>query len=318
MKKLSLTLALCLLLSLMGCGPAAGSGSSGSDPVSQSATAVTITDWTGHEETFQSCPQRVVAVSGSLGEVWLKAGGQLIGTTQDAVTERNLDLGEDVAIVGSVKDPDMETILALEPDFVILSADIASHPDVAAIFQEIGIPCGLFHEEYFQDYLALLEQFTSLTSRSDLYEANGQQVQEEIQAILADSPNLEGKTVLLIRAFSSGFKAKNAENLAGTMLKDFGLENILDRYDSILEDISMEEIIRTDPDYIFVTVMGSDVEGAIAHLESQLCTDPAWASLTAVEKGNYHVLPKDLFHYKPNARWAEAYDYLSRLFASEE
>lgn len=212
----------------------------------------------------------------------------------------------------------METILALEPDFVILSADIASHPDAAAMLQEVGIPCGLFHEEYFQDYLALLRQFTSLTSRSDLYEVNGQQVQEEIQAILADSPSLEGKTVLLVRAFSSGFKAKNAENLAGTMLKDFGLENILDKYDSILEDISMEEIIRTDPDYIFVTVMGSDVEGAIAHLESRLCTDPAWASLTAVEEGNYHVLPKDLFHYKPNARWAEAYNYLSRLFVSEE
>jgi len=163
-----------------------------------------------------------------------------------------------------------------------------------------------------------LEQFTALTGRADLYQENGLDIQREIQSILRGSEGLEGKTVLLLRAYGSGFKAKNAENLAGTMLKDFGLENILDKYDSVLEDISMEEIILTDPNYIFVTVMGSDTEGAISYLENQLCTDPAWSSLSAVKGDNYHILPKDLFHYKPNARWAEAYQYLARIFAGEE
>lgn len=310
--------ALFLSLTLLLSGCSGGGEGSGSAASSGTETSIAITDWTGHTETFTDCPERVVAVSGSLGEVWVKAGGALIGTTQDAVTERNLDLPEDTAIVGTIKEPDLETILSLEPDFVILSADIASHPDLANTLREMSIPCGLFHEEYLEDYLTLLEQFARLTGRTDLYEANGLQVQSEIETILANAPGMEGKTVLLLRAYSSGFKAKNADNLAGTMLQDFGLENVLDKYDTLLEDISMEEILTVDPDYIFVTVMGSDVEAAVNHLESQLCTDPAWASLTAVKEDNYHILPKDLFHYKPNARWAEAYAYLADIFAAEE
>lgn len=312
MKKKILALALGALLFLTGCGRVDDSGG-GAVPTEE----LNVTDWTGYTSVFSVCPERVVAVSGSLGEVWLNAGGKLIGTTREAVTERDLELEDDVAIVGTIKEPDVERILSLEPDFVILSADTASHPDLANMLRQMGIPCGLFHEEYFEDYLALLKQFAELTGRNDLYEENGIKVQQEIKNILEENESLEERTVLLIRAYGSGFKAKNAENLAGTMLKDFGLENILDKYDSVLEDISMEEIILTDPDYIFITVMGSDTEGAISYLENQLCSDPAWGSLSAVKTDNYHILPKDLFHYKPNARWAEAYQYLSRIFAGE-
>ena len=317
MKTFRRLLALTCLAVLLLSGCAAKQGGEGSQSTSSaSGAAVTIKDWTGHEETFSACPQRVVAVSGSLGEVWLNAGGELIGTTQDAVSERNLELPDSTTIVGTIKEPNLETILALEPDCVILSADITSHPDLAKSLTEMSIPCGLFHEEYFEDYLSLLEQFTALTKRPDLYEAKGLQVRGDIEAILKEAPKQEGKTVLLIRAYSSGFKAKNAENLAGTMLLDFGLENVLDKYDTLLEDISMEEILTVDPDYIFVTVMGSD-KAALEYLDSQLCSDPAWATLTAIREGNYFVLPKDLFHYKPNARWAQAYSYLADILAGQ-
>ena len=313
MKRKLLIILFGTLLFLTACG---SNGEINEEPAQ--TKELTVTDWNGYQVSFENCPERVVAVSGSLGEVWLNAGGTLIGTTRDAVTERELMLEDTVAIVGTIKEPDVETILSLEPDFVILSADTVGHPDVAAVLREMGIPCGLFHEEYFEDYLSLLKQFSELTGRGDLYEQNGLNVQKEIQNILQEANIQEGNTALLLRAYSSGFKAKNAENLAGTMLKDYGLENVLDKYDSILEDISMEEIILADPDYIFVTVMGSDTEKAISYLEDQLCTNPAWASLSAVKSDNYHILPKDLFHYKPNARWAEAYQYLYRIFAGEE
>ena len=90
----------------------------------------------------------------------------------------------------------------------------------------------------------------ALTVRNDLYNKNGLQAETKIQEILDQAPSQEGKTVLVLRAYSSSFKAKNSECLTGTMLKDFGPENVLDRYDDLLEDISPEEIIRVDPDYI--------------------------------------------------------------------
>ena len=41
--------------------------------------------------------------------------------------------------------------------------------------------------------------------------------------------------------------------------------------------------------------------------------ESAWQQLTAVRQGNYAFLEKELFHFKPNGRWAEAYETLARL-----
>lgn len=312
MKRHGIFLALALSLALLAGCSGKQAGSSSQQP--SASSAVTITDWTDHAISFTQCPQRVVALSGSLGEVWLNAGGTLAGTTEDAVKTRELDLPESTAIVGSVLEPDLESVLALEPDFIILNADVENHVKLTSTLDEMHIPYGLFHEEHFDDYLAMLKQFTDLTGRKELFKQNGLDVQEQIDKVLEDAPDLSGKTVLLLRAYSSGVKAKGADTMTGIMLKDFGLKNVLDNYDSLLEDLSMEEILRIDPDYIMVTTMGK-TQAALDSLEEQLCIDPAWESLTAVKNNNFHVLPKDLFHYKPNARWAEAYSHLSELFA---
>ena len=57
--------------------------------------------------------------------------------------------------------------------------------------------------------------------------------------------------------------------------------------------------------------MGDESAGT-AYMES-LLADPVWQTLTAVKTGQVHQLPKELFQYKPNSRWPEAYAYLIHL-----
>jgi iron complex transport system substrate-binding protein len=83
-----------------------------------------------------------------------------------------------------------------------------------------------------------------------------------------------------------------------------------------LEDLSIEEIIQEDPDFIFVTTMG-DEQKAIEALKNGIETNPAWKSLSAVENDRYIILPKELFHYKPNAKWGESYRYLAEIIYPE-
>ena len=59
--------------------------------------------------------------------------------------------------------------------------------------------------------------------------------------------------------------------------------------------------------------MGGDEQAALAVVEETLGQNPAWQGLTAVKEGRVYVLPRDLFHYKPNARWAESYAFLYEL-----
>ena len=122
----------------------------------------------------------------------------------------------------------------------------------------------------------------------------------------------DDRTVLLMRAYSSGIKAKSDDNLAGLILKEYGLRNIADEHPSLLEDMSLEHLVATDLDLIFVMTMGNE-EAAMSYLASEIENNPAFSGLAAVKSGNYHILPKDLFHYKPNERWDESYEYLAKI-----
>ena len=140
--------------------------------------------------------------------------------------------------------------------------------------------------------------------------------QENIEKILAKIPENQSKDFLLIRAYSSGIKAKGDDNLAGQLLKELGGKNIADSHPSILEDLSLEQIINDDPQFIFVSFMGSE-KAAKEYLKENFENNPAFSSLKAVKNSNYILLPKDLFHYKPNNRWDESYEYLAKILYPE-
>ncbi len=292
-----LCLAVLLLTGCMTIGPVNG------------AKGTTVTDADGRTVPVDA-DDRVVACYGSFADCWLLAGGTLVGVTEDAVTEHGLDVGE-AAVVGTVKHINMEQLIALAPDYVILSADLAAHRQLAPLLDQLKIAYGFFRVDTFDDYDALMAQFCAVTERPDCYERHVTRPAQAIEALRARLP-AESRSVLLMRVYSTGMKAKSDDNLAGQILREFGLRNIADDVPSMLEDLSVEQIIRTDPDVIFVSTMGSE-DGAKAFLRDRVENDPAWSGLTAVAQGQYVMLPKDLFHYKPNERWDESYAYLAKI-----
>ena len=304
-----LAAALCLLAGCSGPAPSSPAPAAPSDPAPEApGTAYTFTDALGSTVTVDR-PQRVVSFYGSFAEMWILAGGELAGTTDDAITERKLPLGEDVAIIGSTRNPNLEMALGLDADFAILSADTTDHVQAAETLRAAGV-------DTLEDYLAAMEVCTSITGRADLYEQNALAVQHQAQEVIQRvRPLLEEEpvTALLIRAYSTGAKAKGMDNLAGVMLHQLGVKNLVDQHPSLLEELSMEEIIAADPDYIFVTIMGSSQQKALDALAEGIQKNPAWSSLSAVQNGRYVILPGDLFHYKPNARWGESYAYLADI-----
>ncbi|MBQ4089763.1 MAG: ABC transporter substrate-binding protein [Clostridia bacterium] len=262
-------------------------------------------------------PERVVCLYGSYAEVWLQAGGMPAGVTEDAISERALILDENTQIIGTTKEPNLELVIALDPDLVIYSLDISQQLSAAEVLEGAGVPCAGFRVDAWQDYARMMGVFTAITGRADLYEATIPPLQAEIEAILSSAAENESPRVLLLRAFSSGVRAKAADNLAGIMLADLGCTNIADGDDSILEDLSLEAIVAADPEHIFISVMGGDEEAALATVDAQLGANPAWQAMTAVQAGNVHLLPRELFHYKPNSRWGESYAYLANILYGE-
>lgn len=317
MKRLLTVLAAAVLL-LTACAPGGGDASASvhaaSSGAEQSAQgACTFTDSLGNAVELEQPPKRVAALLGSYAETWLLAGGEVAAVTQDAYDERGLELPEDTVNLGANQQPDLEALLAAEPDLVLLTPDLDGQMGLRDSLEAAGIPAAWFKVETFDDYLNMLKICTDLTGRSDLYQKNGLDIQSSIDAAIASVPEGEGPTVLLLRAYSSGVRAKNSDNIAGAMLKDLGAVNIADSNSGLLEDLQMESILAADPEFIFVTTMGASQEAALKSLDELLHSDPAWQTLTAVKEGRVEVLPKDLFHYKPNARWGESYQMLAEL-----
>lgn len=284
--------------------------------VSGAAETVTFTDALGREVTLAVPVRRAVAFEGSLAEAYLTCGGTLVGVTEDAVTERGLSLGGEVSVIGTVKQPSLELTVALEPELILLSADSAAHLKLLDALTALGVPCAYFSFDTWQEYMDMADVLCRLTGHEELLEVQREQVQRPIEAIVSrarEDARYGQRTALLLRAYSTGVKAKGSDSLAGAMLAEMGLINIADRDGALLESLTLEQILMDDPDWIFITTMGESRERAMGALAEALTNNPAWGALTAVREGRVVELDKQLFHYKPNARWAQAYALLEDL-----
>lgn len=290
-----------MLISALLCGCASREG--GSQPTQYSAA-----DREGSAVGFASPPERVVVLQASLADLWLTAGGSVVGVTED--TPEHCPDTAGVQLVGTTKHPSLETIIALEPELVIYSPDIAGQSETALALTQIQIPVFGAKVDSFDDYLYYLEQFTNLTGETLRYQTFGVEVDREIESIIDAVPKEQEPSVLFLRAYSSGVKAKAREHVVCDILNDLGALNIADAHSSLLEELSMEVIVSEDPQDILIVFMGESNQETREMLESTLFSQPAWQELTAVKEGRVFYLPQELFHYKPNARWAQAYQYI--------
>jgi len=311
MRKRVFLVILCVLL-LAGCT---------AQPVILGPDQVThiFTDDTGREIRVTEKPGTVAVLTSSLADLWLTAGGS-VDITVGETLERGF-VSEDVIFVddGAGKSINLELLIASEPDLVLYSSDLAGQLECAEALNDAGIPAAGFAVETFQDYLVLLDICVRILDTGERFREYGSEVLREVEAMKAAARNQENRPdILFVRAGSSAkyTKAKTAENhFVCAMLKELGTHNIAEKAPILLDGLSTEEILLSDPDFIFYTTMGDESAGT-AYMES-LTADPVWQSMTAVREGRVYMLPKELFQYKPNARWGEAYAYLIELLYGE-
>lgn len=303
-----------------GLGEIFGTGTEDAADAETEGWMVTFTDSTGASVTLTERPERVAVLFSSYAEIWNLSGGTVSVTVGESV-ERGF-APETVYLVdeGAGKTIDHELLIAAQPDFIIGSADIPAQVEACEIMAAAGIPTALFRVDTFADYLNMLKICTDITGDGEKYETNGTAVEREIASVMeaVEGCAAEPKEILFIRAGSqySSTKAKRApDNFVCIMLDELGAHNIADDAGMLLDGLSLEEILLRDPDYIFLTAMGSEA-AAVSYI-GDLFSQDGWRELGAVKSGNYTFLSKDLFHFKPNARWAEAYRTLAELLYPE-
>lgn len=279
---------------------------------------VQFVDDRGEEVTIEKNPERAIVLFDSYLEVWIKSGGSVVGRL-DASPEKLIEEAKDAEVIGKLGAINVEKVLSLEPDLIILNSNQKSQMELVPIFEENGIPVIGLNFFVKEDYFRMVRIFTAINARDDLYEEYAVKIKEGIEEIINKVPKDKDYKVLLMMASAKSITTRGSDSYVGEMLKDLNCTNISDSVATGPDAIafSMEKVIEEDPDFIFVQTTGSDKDKILERLKKDVEDNPAWNSLKAVKEDRYIFLPKDLYMYKANHRYVEAYEGLAKILYPE-
>lgn len=300
------------------------------DAVIVTEDSVTFTDASGRENvTIQKNPTSVVGLYASLTTLWYEAGGEVIGCIgADSSIElyneyigRDItkDVGMSVVSTSAVsKKWDIEKIISLSPDLIICSTAMSGYATISEPANVAGIPVIAADYDDFADYLKWFKVFCNLNDRPELWESVALKALDEVTAVLAAIDSTNAPTVLCIFSGTESLSANTSYTVLGEMITAMGAVNIADAdyerfsYSAERIPINLETVYAADPDIILVQCHAG-VGAAMEHIEQVYGDNPVWQSLRAVKKGRVCLLNKELFHNKPNSRFAEAYKELANI-----
>lgn len=283
--------------------------------LSLSAAEIPVVDAFGEVQKVTTSPARTVICYPSLLEIWLDCGGFPAGMHTPRKTEPLPPGLENVLRVGSYMHPNMEAVVRLKPDLVILSGMTGRHRAFGELLRKSGIEVLHLKYDNYSDYARIAGIFSSILatrSASSVCE----KVQKEVDSIIRRCSGRKGPSFLVLFFNGAEFRAETNRAHAAYIFTALGGCNILNSTGSIARaeriSFSPEELLLKDPDCIFL-VPGAKSDALNREALRKFQENPSMRNLKAVRTNRLHILPSDLFQYKPNRRFPEAFRYAENL-----
>lgn len=288
--------------------------------VSETENTITLLDYFENEVTIDKNPEKVIVMQNSLLDLWYLSGGTCVARTTGTINvpECAMELPE----VGKTTAPNLELLLANEADLIILSGTTNAHNELEEVLKENNLQYIYVSNSVksYESTMKLLYAFSHITGNEQAYKTNAKEINEGVSEIVNKVKDLQAKKVAVLFASSKSVKLETTEGLTGEMVSLLGSTNILGSIGIKGEtkvDFSLEKIVEEDPDIVLVCVMGT-LEKVQNKMAEDFQSNEAWNSIQAIKDGNVYYLPKDLFMYKPNGRYPEAFEYLAKILYDGE
>ncbi|GAB4112475.1 MAG: hypothetical protein Kow001_14220 [Acidobacteriota bacterium] len=271
--------------------------------------------WMAGWPLFGADPQRIVSTAPSITESLfaLGAGDRVVGVTSYC---RYPPEAQRKTVVGDFASPNLESVLRLHPDLVVVLSD---RGDLVERFTGFGLPVLVLRQESLNE---VLESFLVLGDRIGCRQA-AQELTDRIRGRLEKvRDSLEGRrrprTLFLVGRNTgtlSDLYAAGESSYLGELLELAGAENAARGAVGAYPKLSLEEILRRDPEVILDFSHGSAGSDDQAQREIR----ELWArfpGLTAVRQGRVHILVDNVF-LVPGPRVVDAVEELVRLIHGE-
>lgn len=273
---------------------------------------LSFTDDLGRTITFSDYPDRIVSASASITEMLFAIGADDLVVGVDDFSYYPAEAGELPSIGSFFTEVPAESILALEPDLVIV-AEIIS-PENVQVMQELGLTVyWQANPKNFDDLYSNLTDLANLTGRTDALSELVSGLESRVGLVLetvSGSPErprvfyeLDGTDPLNPWTTGSGTFIDTIINMAGG-------ENAASVLEGEYAQISTEVLVTIDPEVILL----ADFEYGIS-IES-VAARAGWAGMAAVENDRVFPFDPSLLSV-PGTRLVIGLEELARLIHPE-
>jgi len=266
---------------LIALAPACGSDEQGGDEAS--AETRTVRHSLGETEVPVS-PQRIVSLANEIADSLIALGRTPVGslTIYGAAAEE----AEDVEIVGTGAEPNLEKIAALDPDLIVgfdWGAE-SNYEELSEIAPTVGFPSDTLD---WKDWLRRTAETLGAEEEAGEILRDYRERTERIRA------EVEGIQVSFVDPADGSLGIFGPPSSTGKVLEDAGLEvqpvpQSAEGYETpegedFFGSVSLEYIPRLTGEHIFVKTAGLEDTTF-----EELISDPLWQRLEAVREGRVH------------------------------
>ncbi|MCM3502713.1 ABC transporter substrate-binding protein [Microbacterium sp. P26] len=305
-------------LALTGCASAA------SAPADQApaATTVTVEDNHGPIEV-PIAPERVVALDNTTFQTLSDWGVTLVAAPKPLMYDLwpSLSGDDDVLDVGLHREPDIEAVVASEPDLIVGGYRFREIYDQLKEIQPATIETSPRDGE---DHAAELKRQTAILGQVFAKEDEAAQLSADLDAAIADAREAYDPSQTVMGLITSGGKiayaAPGEGRGVGTLFPTLGLTPALERSAedaSHGDDISVEAIAAANPEWLFVLDRDA-MFGEDGYVSAKELVENAEAlkNVPAVQKGQIVYLDASFYLDEGIQAYTKLYRSAAEAFAS--
>lgn len=276
-------------------------------------TSIRLKDGLGNVIELAQPAERIVSLAPSNTEILfaLGAGAQVVG--RDSFSDYPPEAAQVQDVGGGFGKLDVEKILALQPD-LILASELTAAEQVQAL-QAVGLKVFLLPNPLDFDglYINLLTVAT-LTGKTPQAKELITTLKARVNAVEAKVSQVQARPLVFYEIDSTEPNAPwtaGPDTFVDTLITLAGGENLGHSLQGQWVQVSIEELIRLDPDLI---LLGDATWGGVT--VEAVSSRSGWEKLSAVINGKVYVFDDNLVS-RPGPRLVDGLEAMAALFHAE-
>ena len=245
---------------------------------------------------LEAMPQHVACLSSSPVLALYEMGVPMVAIPASSVVEWPEDLAaaaEQLQLSHNTNF-DVETVIALEPDLVIMG--YTSQETYGNVVSDAGIPVYYVDAGHTVPYDSIKMQAEALVNAFGADSEAGAAMLRRfdgLEARLEDvRAQLEGKTVMVLQSAPPTHYIQTSDGTLGSMAEMIGLTNVYENGASSMVQLDYETALSYGPDLVLCVGMSETGEGHQELMEADFANNPEyWNSIEAIANGDILYLP---------------------------